>query len=100
MFRKSTCVFATRLASDCRCPYGRVVMKITDMVVTPVAMADAPLRNAVGLHEPYANRLIVELIGEDGLSGFGEAAYSTQMEIDLNAIAARIGGMDSANQHA
>ena len=75
-------------------------MKIAQMVVTPVAIADSPLRNAVGLHEPYANRLIVELVGENGLSGFGEAAYSGKMLTDLNAIAPKVVGMDAANQHA
>jgi glucarate dehydratase len=75
-------------------------MKIADMVVTPVAMADAPLRNSVGLHEPYANRLIVELVGEDGLSGWGEAAYSTQMESDLHALRDVLIGQDASNQRA
>ena len=37
----------------------------------------APLRNAPGIHEPYVNRLIVELVGDDGVSGFGEAAFSS-----------------------
>lgn len=47
-------------------------MKIAQMNVIPVTMADPPLRNAPGIHEPYANRLIVELVGENGVSGWGE----------------------------
>lgn len=47
-------------------------MKITDMRVTPVAMADPPLLNAAGLHAPYALRTIVELVSNDGISGVGE----------------------------
>ena len=31
-------------------------MKIQEMRVTPIAIADPPLRNAAGLHAPYALR--------------------------------------------
>ena len=98
-------------------------MKIVDMKVTPVAIADPPLRNSTGVHEPYALRAIVELVGEDGRSGFGEtgcgkgtvaalegmrdlvvggdALHTTAVE---RAIAARLGGLpvdpaDVARQH-
>ncbi len=67
------------------------------MIVTPVAIADAPLRNAPGIHEPYVNRLIVELVGENGESGFGEAAFSTQMHEDLQRLRPEIIGTDAAN---
>ncbi len=84
---------------------GRPVMQerdtmvsIVDMVITPVTMADAPLRNSTGIHEPYANRLIVELVGEGGLSGFGEAAYSSRMHEDLLALRASVVGADALNQ--
>lgn len=75
-------------------------MKITDMIVTPVAIADAPLRNAPGIHEPYVNRVIVELLGEDGLSGFGEAAFSTKMYEDLLGLRSQVIGRDCTNQSA
>lgn len=65
------------------------------MNVTPVAMADAPLRNAPGIHEPYVNRLIVELVGDDGQSGFGEAAFSTQTYEDLQKIASMVDGTNT-----
>ena len=68
------------------------------MIVTPVAFADAPLRNAVGIHEPYANRLIVELVGENGASGFGEAAYSMRLDEDLQGLRSDIAGRDASNQ--
>jgi len=74
-------------------------MNIADMIVTPVAIADAPLRNAPGIHEPYVNRLIVELVGDDGESGFGEAAWSTQMYEDLQRLRPEIIGCDAANQN-
>jgi glucarate dehydratase len=75
-------------------------VKIQQVVVTPVSFADAPLRNSIGIHEPYANRLIVELVGENGLSGFGEAAFSTRNWEDLQNIAPELVGMDSANTNA
>lgn len=70
-------------------------MKITAMNVTPIAIADPPLRNAPGIHEPYVNRIIVELVGENGMSGWGEQAYSTALLGDLQAIAPHIVGIDS-----
>lgn len=73
-------------------------MIITAMNVTPVAMADAPLRNAPGIHEPYANRIIVELVGADGQSGWGEGVFSSTLLADLQALAPRIVGMDSWDQ--
>lgn len=47
-------------------------MKIVDMRITPVAMADPPLLSSYGLHAPYALRTIIELISEDGLTGISE----------------------------
>ena len=34
-------------------------MKITDLIVTPIAFDDPPLLNAAGLHAPYALRIII-----------------------------------------
>jgi len=47
-------------------------MKIVEMRVTPVAMADPPLLSSYGLHAPYALRTVVELVSEDGLTGTAE----------------------------
>ena len=47
-------------------------MHILDLNVTPIAIADPPVRNSSGVHEPYALRTIVELVGEGGVSGWGE----------------------------
>jgi glucarate dehydratase len=76
---------------------GGPVVTIARMEVTPVAIADAPLRNAPGIHEPYVNRLIVELVSADGLSGFGEGAYSTNMHQILLKLREYIVGLDAAN---
>lgn len=47
-------------------------MKIVEMRVTPIAIADPPLRSSYGLHSPYALRTVVELVSEDGVCGIGE----------------------------
>lgn len=75
-------------------------MKIIRMNVIPVTMADPPLRNAPGIHEPYVNRLIVELVGENGISGWGEQAFSSALHADLEAIAPHIVGIDSMDHAA
>ncbi len=48
-------------------------MRIADMRVHPVAIADPPLRSSYGLHAPYALRTILELESEDGVTGISEA---------------------------
>ncbi len=75
-------------------------MKIAQMNVIPVTMADPPLRNAPGIHEPYVNRLIVELVGENGVSGWGEQAFSSALWADLEAIAPHIIGLESHDHNA
>ncbi len=69
-------------------------MKITDMIVTPVAMGDPPLRNAAGLHAPFALRIIVELVTDVGIYGLGEMPGGASMLADLNAIREQVIGHD------
>ena len=48
-------------------------MKIVDIKATTVAVPlEAPLRHSNGAHWGRFVRTIVELVGDDGLSGFGE----------------------------
>ena len=47
--------------------------RIVEMRVTPIAIADPPLRSSYGLHAPYALRTVVELRSEDGVWGVAEA---------------------------
>ncbi len=47
-------------------------MKIVDMRVHSIAMADPPLRSSYGLHAPYALRNVLELESQDGLVGIAE----------------------------
>jgi glucarate dehydratase len=57
------------------CGYAFVfdgLMRITDLRLHPIAIADGPLRSSYGLHAPYALRTIVELKSTDGLTGISE----------------------------
>ena len=47
-------------------------MRITEIVLTPIAFRDPPLLNSVGVHEPWALRTIVEIHTDEGVSGLGE----------------------------
>jgi glucarate dehydratase len=47
-------------------------MKIVDMRIHSIAVADPPLRSSYGLHSPYALRTIVELESDDGIIGISE----------------------------
>jgi glucarate dehydratase len=47
-------------------------VKITEIVLTPVAFRDPPLLNSAGVHEPWALRTIVEVHTDEGVSGLGE----------------------------
>jgi glucarate dehydratase len=47
-------------------------MKISDVRVHSIAIADPPLRSSYGLHAPYALRTILELVSEDGIVGISE----------------------------
>ncbi len=69
-------------------------MKISEIHITPVAVSDPPLLNAAGLHAPYALRIIVELVGDDGLSGWGEVPGSEATRAALKSAAEHIIGMD------
>jgi glucarate dehydratase len=47
-------------------------MKITDLRIHSIAIADPPLRSSYGLHAPYALRTIVELESDEGVIGISE----------------------------
>jgi glucarate dehydratase len=47
--------------------------RVVDVVVTPVAFRDPPLLNAVGVHEPFALRSVVEVVTDAGQYGLGES---------------------------
>jgi glucarate dehydratase len=47
-------------------------MKIKDLRIHSIAIADPPLRSSYGLHAPYALRTIIEMESEDGIIGINE----------------------------
>jgi glucarate dehydratase len=67
---------------------------ITRVTVTPVAFADPPLLNSVGVHEPFALRAIIEVDTDAGLSGLGETYADEAHLAALNGAATAIVGAD------
>ncbi len=57
-------------------------MKIQRVELTPVAFADPPLLNVMGVHEPWALRSVLVLVCEDGVVGLGES-YGDQGFLDV-----------------
>jgi glucarate dehydratase len=55
-----------------------VNLSITDVRLTPVLVADPPLLNTQGVHQPYTPRLIVEVVTADGITGVGETYGDTK----------------------
>jgi len=68
--------------------------RISRVDVTPVAFADPPLLNVVGVHQPWALRAIVEVHTDQGSSGLGET-YADEAHLQrLGAVADAITGRD------
>jgi len=70
------------------------VSRVSRVVVTPVAFADPPLLNVVGVHQPWALRAIVELHTDDGVLGLGETYADEAHLARLEAVAAALPGHD------
>ena len=70
------------------------VIRISDITVTPVAFADPPLLTAVGVHEPYALRAIIEIATDAGLTGLGETYGDDHHLTALRAAAGALKGAD------
>lgn len=69
-------------------------LRITGVRITPVAFRDPALLNAVGVHEPFALRAIVELDTAEGLVGLGETYADEGHLRRLRAAADAVTGMD------
>jgi glucarate dehydratase len=67
-------------------------MKIKDLRVHSIAIADPPLRSSYGLHAPYALRTIIELESEDGVIGINETYGGEAPANALRAIREQIIG--------
>ncbi|MFD3421191.1 glucarate dehydratase family protein [Streptomyces decoyicus] len=57
-------------------------LTLTEVRLTPILVADPPLLNTQGVHQPYTPRLIIELITEGGVTGLGET-YGDTKYLDL-----------------
>lgn len=56
-------------------------VKVTDVIITPVAFRDPPLLNALGVHEAWALRTIVQVETNEGFVGLGET-YGDALTLD------------------
>lgn len=57
--------------------------RISDIIITPIAIVDPPLLNAAGLHAPYALRIILEIITDDQITGISEIPGNVDIEKSL-----------------
>ncbi|MFJ2511819.1 glucarate dehydratase family protein [Streptomyces griseoviridis] len=53
-------------------------LTLTDVRLTPILVADPPLLNTQGVHQPYTPRLIIEVVTADGVTGVGETYGDTK----------------------
>lgn len=69
-------------------------MRISEIRLHPIAIADGPLRSSYGLHAPYALRTIVELKTTDGITGISETYGGDGPLLALEHARERVLGMD------
>src|SRR5260370_29652542 len=69
-------------------------MRITQLRLHPVAIADPPLRSSYGRHAPYALRTIVEIETDEGIKGVSETYGGDGPLAALEAERKRVIGMD------
>lgn len=67
-------------------------MRIVEMLIHPIAIADPPLRSSYGLHAPYALRTILELKGDNGVVGISETYGGDASVNALESLRSRIVG--------
>ncbi|MFI2432108.1 glucarate dehydratase family protein [Streptomyces sp. NPDC018693] len=53
-------------------------LTISEVRLTPILVADPPLLNTQGVHQPYTPRLIVEVVTAGGITGIGETYGDTK----------------------
>lgn len=69
-------------------------MRIVDLKVHSIAIADPPLRSSYGLHAPYALRTILELISDDGITGIAETHGGDSIASAFAALRPRVTATD------
>ena len=70
-------------------------MRIHELKIHSIAMADPPLRSSYGLHAPYALRTVIELRSEDGVTGIAETHGGDAIARGFEALRPRIVGADA-----
>ncbi|MGI5346898.1 glucarate dehydratase family protein [Streptomyces sp. CA-250714] len=53
-------------------------LTISEVRLTPILVADPPLLNTQGVHQPYTPRLIIEVVTAGGVTGVGETYGDTK----------------------
>ena len=71
-----------------------MAIRIAGARITPVAFADPPLLNTVGVHQPFALRAIIQIDTDAGLVGLGETYADVAHLGRLEAAAKSIVGLD------
>ncbi|GAQ57240.1 glucarate dehydratase family protein [Streptomyces acidiscabies] len=74
-------------------------LTIADVRLTPILVADPPLLNTQGVHQPYTPRLIVEVVTADGVTGLGETYGDTKYLELARPFAERLVGRSVADHH-
>lgn len=69
-------------------------MRISELRLHPLAIADPPLRSSYGLHAPFALRTIVELRSTDGITGIAETYGGDRPLAALDAARPLVVGRD------
>jgi glucarate dehydratase len=70
-------------------------MRIAEVHVHKIAIADPPLRSSYGLHQPYALRTILELKSENGIVGIAETYGGEAPAAALEELRPRLVGADA-----
>lgn len=71
-------------------------MRIADVRVHKIAIADPPLRSSYGLHQPYALRTILEVQSEDGIVGIAETYGGDAPAAALDRLKPKLAGADAS----
>ncbi len=71
-------------------------MRIADVRIHKIAIADPPLRSSYGLHQPYALRTILELQSEDGIVGISETYGGEAPAAALETLRPKLIGADTS----
>jgi len=69
-------------------------MRIVELKVHSIAIADPPLRSSYGLHAPYALRTVLELVSDDGVTGVSETLGGDAIAQQFEALRPKLLGAD------